>query len=112
MTIGNIREVPQPIRDAAMSVEGLEDRVAWGELIGLHLTGKSKQADMGPAFADDIAKLSVDELLELRYQLRDHFLDAYRGGPTNSEDDSAIDSVVRCLVEILEAEIGGRWVNS
>lgn len=85
------------------------DRETWATLGGINLTGKAKAADMGYDIAERVSELSVEELMEFRYELRDHFLNSYDGDPDTVE--KPIDSIVRGLVEIVEAEIGGRWVS-
>lgn len=84
MSIGTIREVPEPIREAAMQVSGDADAVAWGELIGLELSGRSQEANAGVDFVYLIEKIPTEELVEFRYLLREHFGTERRGisGPS------------------------------
>ena len=107
MTVGHITEVPEPVRDAALSVSGDADKVAWGELIGLGLSGRALEADEGVDFVSLIEKLGTDELVEFRSLLREHF-GAER--PHEYEEES-IYSVAAHLVVVLEHEIAGRWVG-
>ena len=107
MTVGNIREVPEPVCDAALSVEGDADRVAWGGLVGLELSGRSCEADEGVDFVSLIEQLTTEELVDFRYLLREHF-----GKERQDEDEEeSMYSVAAHLVEVLEHEIAGRWVG-
>lgn len=86
------------------------DRETLAAIAGVNITGKMKEADSGFNFAEKIAELEEKDLMELRYQFREYFLDAHVNGSPN-KIDSPLDDVIRGLVDILEAEIGGRWVR-
>ena len=105
MTIGNIREVPEPVRDAALSIHGDADKVAWGELVGLGLNGRALEADEGVDFVSLIERLATEELVDFRYLLREHF------GQERRDEELSLSAVVAHLVEVLEHEIAGRWVG-
>ena len=107
MTIGNIREVPEPIRNAAWSADTDADKIAWGDLVGLRMSGRSLEADEGVSFVSLIEKLRTDELVEFRYLLREHFGTERRG----EYEELSLYAVAAHLVEVLEHEIAGRWVG-
>lgn len=80
----------------------------WAALGGLHVTGLSMERDMGVTFGKDVADLSTTDLIFIRNTLADTFLkDDEDRGPY---DEGTVNAVVVNLVQIVEAEIGGRWV--
>ena len=105
MSVGHISEVDKTIRDAAFEAVDSGDKVGWGELVGLHVSGKSRAADMGFDIGDEVAKLSDVDLLEFRYQIIDAF------SPGDEDELSPIEHLTRGLIEIVQAELGGRWVR-
>lgn len=53
-------------------------------------------------FAEKIGRIETGHLLNLRFDLKDHF---------SIEDDAPHHSLIRLLIETIEHEIGGRWVT-
>ena len=96
----------ETIRDLAQDT----DKAIWAGVVGLHITAKSKAADIGFDFGAELAKFEIDSLVQLRWELRDEFLDAHRAGSPEKADDP-IYSLIRDMVDIIEAELGGRWIR-
>ena len=103
----HISTVPEAVRDAALSVGGDADAVAWGELVGLRLSGRALVADSGVDFVYLIERLATEDLVEFRYLLREHFGKERR----DPDEEESLYTVAAHLVEVLEHEIAGRWVG-
>lgn len=109
MKYGNIKEAPEPIRQAALDASLNGDVVDWAALVGLRVTGEAKADDMGFNLFEELRGMETKELHELWYAiLHDYF------GPTGLPDEpepGSRDAFFRGLVEVIQAEIGGRWVG-
>lgn len=85
----------------------------WAKLGGVLMTGASRERDTGVTFGQEVAEVSTQALLDLRYDLIDKFAPHY---DTRFEfephEEGTIESLVINLLKIVETEIGGRWVSS
>lgn len=83
------------------------DREELAAFAGLQVTGLAYEVDMGSTFGSDVARLSVEDLMRLRYEFGRFWLT----DQTEPFEDGTVESAVHNLVRIIECEIGGRWVR-
>jgi hypothetical protein len=81
------------------------DREELAAFAGLQVTGLAWEIDMGSTFGSDVAGLSVEDLMQLRYEL------GRLTDQTEPLEDGTVESAIHNLVRIIECEIGGRWVR-
>lgn len=102
-----LRDAPEEIRKAAVEAVEKGKQVAWSELVGFHLSAESRERDAGVTVTKMIGTLGTDDLLDLRYTLRDTYGTRPRG-----EKETPTEAVVDYMVELIEHEVAGRWAEA